>query len=132
LIFYGLEPILQQNEDYDTLLQTGFRMVETVCENWMDDYAVRSVAESFSVNVPGLRKTLIGEFDCFIYLANQIERSANSGNFSPHETGFGCGECAYRDRCKKWRTFRMIKFLQISDSLQCFYNRFGTVWIDLN
>ena len=54
----------KQNEDYDTLLQTGFRMVEAVCENWMDDYAVRSVAESFSVNVPGLSKPLIGEFDC--------------------------------------------------------------------
>ena len=168
----------KQNEDYDTLLQTGFRMAEAVCENWMDDYAVRSVAESFSVNVPGLSKPLIGEFDCvvtdgkdtcivdwktssakwavgkadkdlqatafcyafkakhgekplfrfdvitkaksptvnnhytlrtddelnrFVSLANQIERSVNSGNFYPNETGFSCGECPYADRCKKWR-----------------------------
>ena len=56
----------KQNEDYDTLLQTGFRMVEAACENWMDDYAVQSVAESFSVNVPGLSKPLIGEFDCVV------------------------------------------------------------------
>ena len=41
-------------------------MVEAVCENWMDDYAVQSVAESFSVNVPGLSKPLIGELDCVV------------------------------------------------------------------
>ena len=221
----------KQNEDYDTLLQSGFRMVEAVCENWMDDYAVQSVAESFSVNVPGLSKPLIGEFDCvvtdgkdtcivdwktssakwavgkadkdlqatafcyafkakhgekpligefdcvvtdgkdtcivdwktssakwavgkadkdlqatafcyafkakhgekplfrfdvitkaktptvnnhytlrtddelnrFVSLTNSIEKSVNSGSFYPNETGFGCGECPYADRCKKWR-----------------------------
>ena len=43
------------------------------------------------------------ELDRFISLANQIERSVNSGNLYPNESGFGCGECPYRDRCKKWR-----------------------------
>ena len=170
--------VYKPNEDYDSLLQTGFKMVEVACDNWQDDFAVQRVAETFSVNVPGLSKPLIGEFDCvvtdghdncivdwktasakwpigkadkdlqatafsyafkqkygekplfrfdvftkvksptvnnyytlrtdneldrFVSLANRIEKSVNSGNFYPNETGFGCGECPYRDRCKKWR-----------------------------
>ena len=165
-------------EDFDSMLQTGFRMVEVACQNWQDDFAVESVAETFSVSVPGLSKPLIGEFDCvvtdgrdrcivdwktasakwpldkadkdlqatafcyaykqkhgenplfrfdvytkaksptvnnhytlrtqneldrFVSLANQIEKSVNSGNFYPNETGFSCAECPYRERCKKWR-----------------------------
>ena len=38
-----------------------------------------------------------------VSLANSIEKSVNSGSFYPNETGFGCGECPYADRCKKWR-----------------------------
>ena len=165
-------------EDYDSMLQTGVKMLEVACKNWMDDFAVESVAETFSVTIPGLSKPLIGEFDCvvtdgrdrcivdwktasakwpldkadkdlqatafcyafkqkygekplfrfdvytkakspsvnnhytlrtdnelerFVSLANQIEKNVNSGNFYPNESGFGCGECPYRDRCKKWR-----------------------------
>ena len=170
--------VYKPNEDYDSLLQTGFKMVEVACKNWQDDFAVQRVAESFSVSVPGLSKPLIGEFDCvvtdghdncivdwktasakwpvgkadkdlqatafsyafkekygekplfrfdvftktkiptvnnyytlrtddeldrFVSLANQVEKSVNSGNFYPNETGFSCGECPYADRCKKWR-----------------------------
>ena len=166
------------NESYDSLMDTGIRMLEVACDNWQDDFAVQSVAETFSVSVPGLSKPLIGEFDLvvtdgqdncicdiktaackwpvgkadkdpqatafcyafkqkygekplfrfdvytkaksptvnnyytlrtdneldrFVSLANGIEKSVNSGNFYPNESGFGCGECAYRDRCKKWR-----------------------------
>ena len=165
-------------EDYDTLLKTGFKMVEIACSSWTDDFAVQKVAEPFTVTVPGLSKPLIGEFDCvvtdgydncivdwktasakwpigkadkdlqasafsyafkekygekplfrfdvytktetpsatsyytlrtddelerFVSLANSIEKSINSGNFFPNETGFSCGECPYADRCKKWR-----------------------------
>ena len=31
--------IYKTNEDYDILLQIGFRMVEVACKNWMDDFA---------------------------------------------------------------------------------------------
>ena len=170
--------IYKPNESYDSLMDTGIRMLEIACEYWQDDFAVQSVAETFSVSVPGLSKPLIGEFDLvvtdgqdncicdiktaackwpvgkadkdlqatafsyafkqkygekplfrfdvftkaktptvnnyytlrtdnelerFVSLANGIEKSVNSGNFYPNESGFGCGECAYRDRCKKWR-----------------------------
>ena len=166
------------NESYDSMLQTGVKMLEVACKNWMDDFAVESVAETFSVSVPGLSKPLIGEFDCvvtdgrdrcivdwktasakwpldkadkdlqatafcyafrekygekplfrfdvytkakspsvnnhytlrtdnelerFVSLANHIEKSVNCGNFYPNESSFSCGECPYRDRCKKWR-----------------------------
>ncbi len=170
--------IYKPNESYDSLMDTGIRMLEIACEYWQDDFAVQSVAETFSVSVPGLSKPLIGEFDLvvtdgqdncicdiktaackwpvdkadkdlqatafcyafkqkygekplfrfdvytktktptvnnyytlrtdnelerFVSLANGIEKSVISGNFYPNESGFGCGECAYRDRCKKWR-----------------------------
>ena len=54
------------NESYDSMLQTGVKMLEVACKNWMDDFAVESVAETFSVTVPGLSKPLIGEFDCVV------------------------------------------------------------------
>ena len=54
------------NETYDSLLKTGFDMLKTALENWQDDYSVESVAESFSVTVPGLSRPLIGEFDCVV------------------------------------------------------------------
>ena len=58
--------IYKPNEDYDSMLQTGFKMVEVACNNWQDDFAVQRVAETFSVNIPGLSKPLIGEFDCVV------------------------------------------------------------------
>ena len=170
--------IFKPNESYDSMLQTGVKMLEVACKNWMDNFAVQQVAETFSVSIPGLSKPLIGEFDCvvtdgrdtcivdwktasakwalgkadsdlqatafcyafkekygekplfrfdvytkakspsvnnhytlrtdnelerFVSLANHIEKSVASGNFYPNESGFSCGECPYRDRCKKWR-----------------------------
>ena len=46
------------------------------------------------------------ELDRFVYLANAIERSVNAGCFYPNDTGFGCAECPYADRCKKWKGVR--------------------------
>ena len=41
-------------------------MLKVAYENWSDDFVVKSVAESFSVEVPGLQKPLIGEFDLVV------------------------------------------------------------------
>ena len=46
------------NETFDSLLNTGFDMLAAALENWQDDFAVKSVAESFSVKVPGLWRPL--------------------------------------------------------------------------
>ena len=115
--------VYKANEDYDSMLQTGFKMVEVACDNWQDDFAVQRVAETFSVQKYG-EKPLFrfdvftkvksptvnnyytlrtdNELDRFVSLASRIEKSVNSGNFYPNETGFSCGECPYADRCKKW------------------------------
>jgi len=41
-------------------------MLDVAMSEWPDDYTVKSVAESFSVEVPGLSKPLIGEFDLVV------------------------------------------------------------------
>ena len=59
--------VFKENESLDSMLIQGSNMLEAVCENWTDDFSsVKSVAESFSVTVPGLSKPLIGEFDCIV------------------------------------------------------------------
>lgn len=58
--------IYKPDETYDSCLQKGFDMLSVAFENWQDDYAVKSAAESFRIEVPGLRKPLIGEFDLVV------------------------------------------------------------------
>ncbi len=47
-------------------MQTGFDMLAVTLENWQDDFSVKSVAEGFSVNIPGVSKPLIGEYDMLV------------------------------------------------------------------
>ena len=58
--------VYKPKEDYGSLLQTGFTMLTVCLENWQDDFAVRSVEEGFSVEIPGLSKPLIGEYDLIV------------------------------------------------------------------
>ena len=51
------------DEDYWFWDKRGCDMLELALAEWPDDYTVKSVAEAFSVNVPGLNKPLVGEFD---------------------------------------------------------------------
>ena len=41
-------------------------MLDIALADWSDDYSVKTVAEAFSVNVPGLSKPLVGEFDLVV------------------------------------------------------------------
>ena len=54
------------DEDYWFWEQRGCDMLDVALADWPDDYTVKSVAESFSVDVPGLSKPLIGEFDLVV------------------------------------------------------------------
>ena len=54
------------DEDFWFWEQRGYDMLEVAFAEWSDDYAVKSVAEAFSVEVPGLSKPLIGEFDLVV------------------------------------------------------------------
>ncbi|MCQ2353259.1 MAG: PD-(D/E)XK nuclease family protein [Victivallaceae bacterium] len=56
----------KEGESYDTLIASGKAMLDVALDEWGDDYAVKSVAEGFSVLVPGLSKPLIGEFDLVV------------------------------------------------------------------
>ena len=51
------------DEDYWFWEQRGCDMLDVALAEWPDDYSVKSVAEAFSVEVPGLSKPLVGEFD---------------------------------------------------------------------
>ena len=51
------------DEDYWFWNQRGYDMLDVALAEWPDDYMVKSVAEAFSVDVPGLSKPLVGEFD---------------------------------------------------------------------
>ena len=54
------------DEDYWFWEKRGCDMLEVAISEFSDDYTVKSVAESFSVEVPGLSKSLIGEFDLVV------------------------------------------------------------------
>lgn len=54
------------NEDFRLWNQRGCDMLDVALAEWPDDYSVKSVAEAFSVDVPGLSKPLIGEFDLVV------------------------------------------------------------------
>ena len=51
------------DEDYWFWNQRGYDMLDVALAEWPDDYTVKSVAEAFCVDVPGLSKPLVGEFD---------------------------------------------------------------------
>ena len=51
------------DEDYWFWDKRGCEMLDVAMSEWPDDYTVKSVAEEFSVDVPGLSKPLVGEFD---------------------------------------------------------------------
>lgn len=53
-------------EDFWFWDKRGCDMLGVALADWPDDYTVKSVAEAFSVNVPGLSKPLIGEFDLVV------------------------------------------------------------------
>ena len=50
-------------QDYWFWNKRGCDMLDVAFAEWPDDYTVKSVAEAFCVEVPGLSKPLIGEFD---------------------------------------------------------------------
>ena len=54
------------DESFDGCIGKAGDMLAVAFENWQDDYTVKSVAEPFSVTVPGVDKPLIGEFDLVV------------------------------------------------------------------
>ena len=59
------------DESFDGCINKAGEMLSVALENWQDDYTVKSVAETFSVTIPGVDRPgvdrpLIGEFDLVV------------------------------------------------------------------
>jgi len=55
--------VYKDGETFDTTIALAEKMLDAALANWSDFYTVRGVAQAFEVEVPGLDKPLIGEYD---------------------------------------------------------------------
>jgi hypothetical protein len=62
----SLNVVYKANENIDTLTEHGKVMLSALLSNWYDWDNIISVAHAFKVQVPGLDKPLIGEYDLVI------------------------------------------------------------------
>ena len=58
--------IYKEGENFDSMIDLASRMLDVALANWSDFYTVKGVAQAFQVEVPGLDKPLIGEFDLLV------------------------------------------------------------------
>ena len=59
------EQVSLSNEEFETLNETGQRMIECLNREWTEANIV-DVSKAFSVNIPGASKPLIGEIDLIV------------------------------------------------------------------
>ena len=58
--------IYKEGENFDTIIDLATKMLDAALANWTDYYTIKGVAQAFKVDVPGLDKPLIGEFDLIV------------------------------------------------------------------
>ena len=58
--------VFKQEETYDDQIALAQRMFETVTKEWVDFYNIKSVAEPFRVELPGISRPLVGELDMVV------------------------------------------------------------------
>ena len=58
--------IYKEGENFDSAIELAAKMLDAVLANWCDFYLVKGVAQAFKVEVPGLKKPLIGEYDFLV------------------------------------------------------------------
>ena len=58
--------IYKEGENFDSLIALATKMLDAALANWTDYYTVKGVAQAFKVDVLGLDKPLIGEFDLIV------------------------------------------------------------------
>jgi len=58
--------VFKREETYDDQIALAQRMFETVTKEWVDFYNIKSVAEPFRVELPGLSRPLVGELDMVV------------------------------------------------------------------
>ena len=58
--------IYKEGENFDSLIALATKMLDAALANWSDYYTIKGVAQAFKVDVSGLDKPLIGEFDLIV------------------------------------------------------------------
>ena len=58
--------IYKEGENFDSMLALADRMLDAALANWSDYYTIKGVAQAFKIDVPGLKKPLIGEWDLLV------------------------------------------------------------------
>ena len=58
--------VFKREETYDDQLDLAGRMIEAVAKEWVDYYNIKSVAEPFRVEIPGVSLPLVGELDMVV------------------------------------------------------------------
>ncbi|MGE4300107.1 MAG: PD-(D/E)XK nuclease family protein [Victivallaceae bacterium] len=101
--------VYKPKETYDSLLNTGFDILKAALDNWDNSCTIRSVSESFSVEVPGLSKPLIGEFDMVVT-----------------DTG---GDCIvdWKTSAAKWPTGKADRDLQATVFSYAYCRKYGRI-----
>lgn len=59
--------IYKDGENRDSMIELAAKMLDVTLAHWSDFYTVKGVAEAFAVEVPGLDKKLIGEYDLIVH-----------------------------------------------------------------
>ena len=58
--------IYKEGENFDTVIDLAVKMLDAALANWSDYYTIKGVAQAFRIDVPGLDKPLIGEYDLIV------------------------------------------------------------------
>ena len=58
--------IYKEGENFDTVIDLAAKMLDAALANWSDYYTIKGVAQAFRIDVPGLDKPLIGEYDLIV------------------------------------------------------------------
>ena len=58
--------IYKEGENFDTVIDLAVKMLDAALANWSDYYTIKGVAQAFRIDIPGLDKPLIGEFDLIV------------------------------------------------------------------
>ena len=58
--------IYKEGENFDSMIALATRILDAALANWSDFYTIKGVAQAFKIDVPGLDKPLIGEFDLIV------------------------------------------------------------------
>ena len=58
--------IYKEGENFDSMIALATRMLDAALANWSDFYTIKGVAQAFKIDVLGLKKPLIGEWDFLV------------------------------------------------------------------